>query len=501
MASNIVGTAWPRVFLGSPAALADASARASHGLAHIVCVGRRSVEEESEVAAFGLPCSRVDLAEGVGEEALAIELSRAAAVVEEALLAPAAAAASAARAVVPDCEPGESSEEEGGSSGGTRMRVRISRAVSDERWGISWHKDLFKKTHRLVVDEVVEGSLMARWNATQPLSLQVRYGDRLVRVNGVSTDDFTDANAKACSAKQRAELLQDQLRALFFRPGSSGGADEAPAPPQRLASSVFLCGLAGPGHGASSSTATADEATAAATAATAASWALRHGGAQSEAQPLASALRALARQQGFTDRNANAEQAVVEEKVGRETAPEAAQASRPARHDDTDGGAEGEAAAAEEVRGAGAGAAEDVEEEAAEREAQWTYSCHRCSSPLFHDLNVLPHNTAGVTKSSRKWNQTGASEGADGCGDTGCTSIFVEPMQWMGDLEGQTGRLLCGNQRCKQKLGAFSWHGLPCSCGQWQSPAFQMHCAKIDCLPSAARRRARGPAPQPVFVA
>jgi len=122
---------------------------------------------------------------------------------------------------------------------------------------------------------------------------------------------------------------------------------------------------------------------------------------------------------------------------------------------------------------------------------QWTYSCRKCSTALFHDLNVLPHHTDGAKKASRGWVQESSG------GQAACTSMFVEPMKWMGCLEGQTGRLVCGNPACRQKLGGFSWHGLPCSCGQWQSPAFQIHCARLDCMP--AGRRARGPAPQAVF--
>ena len=31
--------------------------------------------------------------------------------------------------------------------------------------------------------------------------------------------------------------------------------------------------------------------------------------------------------------------------------------------------------------------------------------------------------------------------------------------------EAEVGKLACGNPSCRQKLGGFSWHGLPCSCG------------------------------------
>ena len=55
-----------------------------------------------------------------------------------------------------DVEPGDSSDEEGGSSEGIRLRVRLRR--QDDKWGIKWHKQMFKSSHRLVVDEIGRSS-------------------------------------------------------------------------------------------------------------------------------------------------------------------------------------------------------------------------------------------------------------------------------------------------------------------------------------------------------
>ena len=41
------------------------------------------------------------------------------------------------------------------------------------------------RSQRLVVDEIALGSPLDLWNAAQPEGLQVRYGDRLERLNGV----------------------------------------------------------------------------------------------------------------------------------------------------------------------------------------------------------------------------------------------------------------------------------------------------------------------------
>lgn len=57
-----------------------------------------------------------------------------------------------------DVDPGESSDE--GGSEGIRLRVRLQRS-SEDKWGIKWHKQMFKSSHRLVVDEIVWSASMA----------------------------------------------------------------------------------------------------------------------------------------------------------------------------------------------------------------------------------------------------------------------------------------------------------------------------------------------------
>ncbi|CAJ1415971.1 unnamed protein product, partial [Effrenium voratum] len=108
-----------------------------------------------------------------------------------------------------------------------------------------------------------------------------------------------------------------------------------------------------------------------------------------------------------------------------------------------------------------------------ERTPQWTYRCRKCGVALFHDLDVLPHQKGKDRLAGYDWRSQAVAAAAEG--HALCSSMFVQPMKWMGDITCQTGRLVCGNGLCKQKLGGFSWHGLPCSCGEWQSPAFQIH--------------------------
>jgi len=342
-----------------------------------------------------------------------------------------------------DDKPGESSDEEGGSSNGIRLRVRVSRSA-DEKWGITWHAGIFKSQQKLVVKDIAEGSVLARWNEGRPERKQLDYGDRLIRINGKR---FMDTKAAETSDKMRAELKQPIVRMLFWRPGSALDDEKEEAAAEGKAETA----------GASSSTATCG-AVAAATAAAAA-------GGGGGAVP---------------DEN---EQVAKVEVVTQSVEVSTASPDEPPSAD----------------------------AQASDKIAEWTYSCRKCNTALFHDYNILPHFTDGKNVLERSWIPSSrkatlitpeASQeeyGFEGGGYVAlvpCTSVFVEPMKWMGDLE-KAGKLLCGNPRCRQKLGGYSWHGLPCSCGQWQSPAFQIHCARYDIHPAA--RIARGAPPERVI--
>ena len=41
-----------------------------------------------------------------------------------------------------------------------------------------------------------------------------------------------------------------------------------------------------------------------------------------------------------------------------------------------------------------------------------------------------------------------------------CDCVFVEPLQWMGELHGTQGPLHCPNPSCKREIGKFCWRGL-----------------------------------------
>ena len=66
------------------------------------------------------------------------------------------------------------------------------------------------------------------------------------------------------------------------------------------------------------------------------------------------------------------------------------------------------------------------------------------------------------------------------CCEASGRNVFSEPIAWMQDSiysDPKQGKLLCA---CKAKLGNYSWVGVKCACGEWISPAFQIHSSKVD---------------------
>eukprot|EP00158_Paraphelidium_tribonemae_P003356 Partr_v1_DN26064_c1_g1_i1_m324 putative Dual specificity phosphatase len=65
-----------------------------------------------------------------------------------------------------------------------------------------------------------------------------------------------------------------------------------------------------------------------------------------------------------------------------------------------------------------------------------------------------------------------------------CSTMFLDDIYVQGDgmhaLMDEDGRLLCANERCRAKVGHWSWKGGACSCGEWVAPAFGISHAKVD---------------------
>jgi len=80
------------------------------------------------------------------------------------------------------------------------------------------------------------------------------------------------------------------------------------------------------------------------------------------------------------------------------------------------------------------------------------------------------------------------SDVSHGCGERCPTLNLEEPMVWMGALKGASGKLACGGRSgkpCGAKLGAWSWTGAPCACGEWVAPAFGVAKSRVDARPRA----------------
>ncbi|XP_051143162.1 uncharacterized protein LOC127259683 [Andrographis paniculata] len=101
------------------------------------------------------------------------------------------------------------------------------------------------------------------------------------------------------------------------------------------------------------------------------------------------------------------------------------------------------------------------------------YSCKKCHRIVASLENVVDHVPGeGDTWPKRnRYNQSNDNE---------CSSVFVEPIQWMTTVEegGVEGKLVC--PKCAGRVGYFNWSGIQCSCGSWITPAFQLHKGCVD---------------------
>ncbi|KAI7834370.1 protein-tyrosine phosphatase-like protein [Kickxella alabastrina] len=114
----------------------------------------------------------------------------------------------------------------------------------------------------------------------------------------------------------------------------------------------------------------------------------------------------------------------------------------------------------------------------AERSAR----CKKCRRVLVTEVNILEHQAGAgqMAFSYNKRNASGAETPHAFSQNHACSSLFVEPMEWMeGISEGLVeSKIAC--PKCHAKLGAYNWAGAQCSCGKWITPSFQIHRNRID---------------------
>lgn len=104
-----------------------------------------------------------------------------------------------------------------------------------------------------------------------------------------------------------------------------------------------------------------------------------------------------------------------------------------------------------------------------------SYKCRKCRLTLFNGASLITHEPGSGQMSFKRHKQD-----FHAVDNTQCTSLFIEPVNWMLPLlEGTVdGKLQC--PKCNGRLGSFNWAGMQCSCGNWVTPAFQIHKNRVD---------------------
>ncbi|XP_057815295.1 probable inactive dual specificity protein phosphatase-like At4g18593 [Cryptomeria japonica] len=114
-----------------------------------------------------------------------------------------------------------------------------------------------------------------------------------------------------------------------------------------------------------------------------------------------------------------------------------------------------------------------------EQKASILHRCKKCRRIVASQKNEVSH-IPGEGEKCFKGKNRSARDLTNVESKPGCSSVFVEPMQWMeavqeGAIEG---KLTC--KGCNARLGYFNWAGMQCSCGTWVNPAFQLHKSRLD---------------------
>eukprot|EP01018_Ginkgo_biloba_P036213 Gb_27373 [translate_table: standard] len=107
------------------------------------------------------------------------------------------------------------------------------------------------------------------------------------------------------------------------------------------------------------------------------------------------------------------------------------------------------------------------------------YRCKKCRRVVASQENVLGH-LPGEGETCFRWKRRYSGHFLNESEVPECSSIFVEPLQWMATVEEGAieGKLSCIG--CQARLGYFNWSGIQCSCGTWVSPSFQLHKSRVD---------------------
>ncbi|KAJ1734411.1 tyrosine protein phosphatase yvh1 [Coemansia biformis] len=108
--------------------------------------------------------------------------------------------------------------------------------------------------------------------------------------------------------------------------------------------------------------------------------------------------------------------------------------------------------------------------------------CRKCRGPLVDEANIIDHRAgAGQAEFSYKKRDGGGTSTPHAFPQNhACSSLFVEPMEWMEGIADGVVESQIHCPKCKAKLGSYNWAGAQCSCGKWITPSFQIHRSKVD---------------------
>ena len=97
------------------------------------------------------------------------------------------------------------------------------------------------------------------------------------------------------------------------------------------------------------------------------------------------------------------------------------------------------------------------------------YRCKICRCDLFHSSIVQP-SSSHISEENKNTENIFFK----------CQNIFLnDPPDWL-PLDNNEGKILCPNEKCRTKLGSWSWSGMACNCTAWVTPCFQITSSKVD---------------------
>lgn len=97
--------------------------------------------------------------------------------------------------------------------------------------------------------------------------------------------------------------------------------------------------------------------------------------------------------------------------------------------------------------------------------------CKMCRYELFDISDTIEHESGKNRKRFAKKKENITDKIV-------CNKLYLDKMDWMGDLSELEGIFCC--PKCSTKIGGYKWDGEQCSCGVWISPSIHIIKSKVD---------------------